>query len=162
MTRIAIVFAALLIPATAFAQIYQWKDANGKVHYSDQPPPASVKQERTLTHRLGVTAGAPSSSSAPAPTQSIQDQESDFRERQVEREEARVSQEQEAGAAAERSRNCEAAQGNLRNLQVGGRTVRYDQKTGERVYMNEDELVQVQKDAQRAVDEWCKPQTAQR
>ena len=40
--------------------------------------------------------------------------------------------------------------------------MRYDPKTGERVYLSDEELSQSIKDAQRSVDEWCKPQTAQR
>jgi hypothetical protein len=28
----------LLIPAIAFAQVYQWKDADGNVHFGDKPP----------------------------------------------------------------------------------------------------------------------------
>ncbi len=36
--------AIALVPAAADAQsVYRWVDKNGKVHYSDQPPPEEVK-----------------------------------------------------------------------------------------------------------------------
>lgn len=41
--------AALLIPCLAEAGVYRWKDASGRVHYSDQPPPANVRvEEKTM------------------------------------------------------------------------------------------------------------------
>lgn len=154
--------AALLLPAAATAQIYQWKDANGKVHYSDQPPPAAAKQERTFTPRLAPAAAAPTSDDAPPAAASLQEQEAAFKQRQVEQEEAKAQQEKEAATANERKRNCDLAKGNLRNLQVGGRQVRFDPKTGDRAYLSEAELAQTVKDAERAVEEWCNSQTAQR
>lgn len=152
--------AALLLPAAATAQIYQWKDASGKSHYSDQPPPATAKQERTFTPRLAPAAAT--ASDAPPAAASLQEQEAAFKQRQVEQEEARAQQEKDTTAANERKRNCELARGNLRNLQVGGRQVRFDPKTGERAYLSDAELAQTVKDAERAVEEWCNAQTAQR
>lgn len=35
--------ALLLCAGTASAQLYKWVDANGKTHFSDQPPPEGVK-----------------------------------------------------------------------------------------------------------------------
>jgi hypothetical protein len=157
-----IVLAILLAPVAGTAEIYQWKDASGKVHYSDQRPPASAKQERAFTPR-GL---APPAVAAPvadeAAANGVEEQEADFKQRQVEQDEARAHQEKETSEADERKRNCELAKGNLRNLQIGGRQVRYDPTTGERVYLSDDEVARAIKDAQRAVDEWCKPHTAQR
>ena len=57
-TKLTLALAVLLLPAAAVAQIYQWKDASGKIHYSDQPPPATAKQERTVTPRLAPATAA--------------------------------------------------------------------------------------------------------
>jgi len=35
--------SALLAGAAVAGQIYKWKDADGKIHYSDAPPPAGAK-----------------------------------------------------------------------------------------------------------------------
>ncbi|GAB3266234.1 DUF4124 domain-containing protein [Chitinimonas naiadis] len=39
--RIAFCLSALLASSLAFAEVYKWVDANGKVQYGDQPPPAA-------------------------------------------------------------------------------------------------------------------------
>lgn len=45
--------AAALIFVAAFsaqaAEVYRWVDGSGRVHYTDQPPPSTVKQVRTLS-----------------------------------------------------------------------------------------------------------------
>jgi len=38
----------VLACVAAQAELYRWVDADGKVHYSDQPPPASIKQFNTI------------------------------------------------------------------------------------------------------------------
>lgn len=163
MRKHIIALAVLLLPFAATAQIYQWKDASGKVHYSDQPPPATAKQERTFAPRgFAPAPDNAAASDAPPAAASLEEQETAFKQRQVEQEEARAQKEKEDTESSERKRNCELAQGNLRNLQVGGRHVRFDPNTGERAYLSDAELAQTVKDAQRAVEEWCNPQTAQR
>ena len=44
-TKLAVALVALAVPALADAQssVYRWVDKNGKVQYSDQPPPEEVK-----------------------------------------------------------------------------------------------------------------------
>jgi hypothetical protein len=38
-------FAVLALGAVAHAEIYKWVDKDGKVHYSDQPPPTQPPEE---------------------------------------------------------------------------------------------------------------------
>src|SRR5437867_4192041 len=42
MIRYVALALCLFIP-TAWGDLYKWTDENGKVHYSDQPPPGDVK-----------------------------------------------------------------------------------------------------------------------
>lgn len=49
--------AALPVDAQA---IYKWTDANGVVHYSDQPPPESAGAERINIKSIGRARGEPS------------------------------------------------------------------------------------------------------
>ncbi|HJU25286.1 MAG TPA: DUF4124 domain-containing protein [Rhodanobacteraceae bacterium] len=62
--------AALALSASAAAQVYKWKDANGTTHYSDVPPPAGSKYERVSISSNVATAVAatptPAGSAAPA------------------------------------------------------------------------------------------------
>ena len=56
----------LLLAAPAFAgEMYSWTDANGVKHFSDSPPPKSVKAEK-LHVRGGVTTSSPAEDEAAA------------------------------------------------------------------------------------------------
>jgi hypothetical protein len=46
---------ALLASAAAQAQMYRWTDDQGRVHYSDSPPPAAARQERRVLDERGIT-----------------------------------------------------------------------------------------------------------
>lgn len=40
---------ATLCASVAAQTVYRWTDADGKVHYTDSPPPASARESRTVT-----------------------------------------------------------------------------------------------------------------
>ncbi len=62
----AIFAAAALVCASATAQVYKWKDANGTTHYSDAPPPVGAKYEKVNVSSSVSTPVA----AAPAPAAS--------------------------------------------------------------------------------------------
>jgi glutaredoxin len=58
-----ILMAAWLAVAStplAAAQLYQWKDAQGRMVYSDQPPPASIKDAQQKSFKGSVIEGGES------------------------------------------------------------------------------------------------------
>jgi glutaredoxin len=48
MNRIVILLLALAFAAPASAELFRWTDAQGRVHYSDQPPPPNIKQMKRI------------------------------------------------------------------------------------------------------------------
>ena len=53
-------FAVLMLACVCVqADLYRWVDAEGKVHYSDQPPPANVKQVEKKKAAGGKASEAP-------------------------------------------------------------------------------------------------------
>jgi glutaredoxin len=52
MSRIALAFFIAALAGPASAQVYRWTDEQGRVRYSDTPPPASAKDKK----RFGPTA----------------------------------------------------------------------------------------------------------
>ncbi|GHD65916.1 DUF4124 domain-containing protein [Jeongeupia chitinilytica] len=64
MLRLPVVLAALLLSLPTLAKIYQWRDADGQVHYSDQPPAGQTSRERTIRPNV-VGAGKPATASGP-------------------------------------------------------------------------------------------------
>jgi hypothetical protein len=49
----------VLVCAYAQAELYRWVDANGKVQYSDQPPPPNIKNVVTVKAKGGKPSEAP-------------------------------------------------------------------------------------------------------
>ena len=62
MKKLAIAAAAMLVAATAGAQMYRWVDKDGKVYYTDTPPPSAAKG----VQKRG-TAAAPTDTGPAAP-----------------------------------------------------------------------------------------------
>jgi hypothetical protein len=87
---------------------------------------------------------------------SIAEQEADFRKRQIEKQDAQAKADKRASDSVERQRACDSARSYLKTLQSGMRVARTDPKTGERVFLGDDERPRELESAQRAVDANCK------
>jgi len=149
MKRLSVAIAlALCVALPASAQMYKWVDANGKVQYSDKPPPSNVKTEKLRASP--ATASAPAASDAKAGTpkdaakagpKTAAEQEQAFRKRQLETAKAQETEEQKQAQARERAENCRRAKAAVANLELGGRQTRIDDK-GERAFFTDQEIVQ--------------------
>lgn len=148
----------MLSSASAVAELNKWVDANGKVHYSDQPPPANVKA-KTL-RSASDTAGSASTSSvtaasAPAAPKTIAEREAELRKSQQAKKEAADKAAQEQAKKDSDKANCAAAQQNLRTLQEGMRMVEID-ASGERSYLSDEQRQQRIAKAQQYISTFCK------
>jgi uncharacterized protein DUF4124 len=124
-------------------QIYKWVDDKGVTQYTTTPPPGGKAQ--TIK-----TAPAPA---APA-TRTWQEQEIEFRARQVERAEARHKQEQAQKDAAWRRAACATAQQDLRALKEQRPVYRQDEK-GKRQYLDDPQRAEAERTARGFIDREC-------
>ena len=151
--------SAAWLAAPAAAETYKWTDADGKVHYSDQPPPVKAKDETTVKSRKQSTpASAPATTdkgASPGKARTYQEQEADFKKRQVEAAERDAAEKKKADEAAEHKQNCEQAKAQLRTLQTGGRVTQTNAK-GEREYMGDAQVNQEIERSKKAVESWCR------
>ncbi|MFN0040664.1 MAG: DUF4124 domain-containing protein [Burkholderiales bacterium] len=160
--RFAFILAAmavvgLAIPHLSVAQTYKWTDSEGKVHYSDKPPPANIKKSVTVKppSRAGVSATADErAGAAPAGPKTAAEQEAEFRQRKVETAEKEARQKQADAEQENKKRNCENARRYLATVQDGGRISRYNAK-GEVEYLEEAQYAQEAQNAKKSVDSWC-------
>ncbi|HSD61231.1 MAG TPA: DUF4124 domain-containing protein [Burkholderiales bacterium] len=149
----------LALAAPAYAQLYKWVDADGKVHYSDQPPPATAQKEQKLNIRTtppesaapSTEGEAPAAKPAAGPTTPAE-REMEYRKRKVEEEQKQQKAEAEQKANQE---NCLNAQRRARSYQEEGRIFTVDEK-GERVYMDDDARMRNLRDAQLEIAKYCK------
>jgi hypothetical protein len=158
---LAMIGSAWLVSAPVDAQTYKWTDADGKVHYSDQPPPANAREQGTIKPRrqsAPTTSGSPPASekgTTDAKPKTVAEQEAEFRKRQVEAAEREAADKKKAAEAAERKQNCEQARAQLKSLQSGERQTRTNAQ-GEREYLNDAQIAQDIERGKKVVDSWCK------
>ncbi len=145
--RLLTVLIAALLPAAAFAQVYSWKDASGKVHYGDRPP--ADKQVETRK----VAPPPPASSDAEAARQAA---EKKLAEREKKAEAETKQPAEDPAQARIREENCRNAKANLAAIESGQIRFRMTE-TGEREALDgavrEAELAR----ARKAVGDWCSP-----
>lgn len=149
--RIAVLLLAgalALAGGAAQAQLKKWVDAEGRVHYSDKPPPSGVKEEEVKIRNAPAPAAA-----QPAP--SYQDKELEFRKRRIEAQEAAKKAQEEAARKRDEAENCQQAQNRLRSIEETGRVYTYDAK-GDRVYMDDAARERELAAAREAIRTWCK------
>jgi hypothetical protein len=124
------------------AQTYKWTDAQGKIHYSDQPPPGDVKDPITVKTPRQTSAATPAGKdAAPAKAKTYIDEEADFKKRQVEAAEREAAEKKKAADAAEKKQTCMQARSQLKGMQAGGRVTQTNAQ-GEREYMNDVQVGQ--------------------
>lgn len=161
MPRLLSLIILSLLSGVAFAAgVYKWVDADGTVHYTDQPPPGATKEQ--ILSNTGVQPGGSADSgadnAAPKSTgpKTYFEKDAEFRKRQVEAAEKQAKEEKALAEDKERKQNCERARSSLEALQSGQRIAKYDGK-GDRAYLDDNERVQEIASTQKAVDSWCNP-----
>ena len=143
-----------LLAASAFAQQYKWRDADGKVRYGDVPPPG-VKAERLRAPAAG-TASAPAPSGAgkrDAAGKPLTPEQA-FQKRQEDAAKDRDTQAKSDQAAQQKREHCERAQAALRTLESGQRVSRTNSQ-GERYFLDDAAVAQETEKARQAVQQSC-------
>ncbi len=147
MKRLTLAVAALLVITAVNAEIYQWKDENGKTIISDKPPVGAARLP------LKVEKDAPASNAAPQKTTA--DREMEFRKRQKESQESADKTQKEQAASADKKENCENTRRYLQTLESGERVSKLDDK-GERYYMEDAQRQQEIAKAKQNMQAACK------
>lgn len=142
------ILAVATLPLTAHAQIMKCVGTGGRIEFAAACPPGTKAESTGIRNNPGAAAAAPQ--------KSLAERDAEFRKRTVEQQEAAKKGEEKNQETADRKQNCEAAQSYLRSLQSGNRIGKTDPKTGERVFLEDNERVAETVRAQRAVDTNCK------
>ncbi len=162
---LAVLLASLLAAPLAHAEIYTWKDKDGRVHYSDKPPSTGeVKTIGPARRPQAVVEEAPAEGEAPAPAANppaaapaeptLAERELEFRQRRAAEAEAQAKAEEESRRQAERQRACEQARGQLAALQSGQRIARFNLQ-GEREFISDAERAAETQRVQSFIDSEC-------
>ncbi|MBL8386335.1 MAG: DUF4124 domain-containing protein [Burkholderiales bacterium] len=160
----ALAVASLLHALPAAAQLYQWRDANGKMVFSDTPPPPGTPPGNIIKAPK-PRAAAPAAAPAGAPaadgavpekgsqpgisgtpgtatkggaSKSLAEREADFKKRQTEAAEKAKKDEEAAAEAQRREANCRGLRQNLAAMEGGQRIRRLNDK-GEPYFVDDAE-----------------------
>jgi hypothetical protein len=111
--RTAASILLLLLPMMAAAQVYSWKDASGRIHYSDQPPAEGKFRSRALG-----SSNTASDDMVPA-TKSAAERRLDASKQASEAKDKAAQAEKERAEDALRQQACERARINLQGIESG-------------------------------------------
>jgi len=125
-----ILLAAIVAQGQALAaEVYTWKDKNGRVHYSDQPhADANAKQINTIDPSSGVG----------STTKQQADSERSFNEQQAKQADASKQAADDSARKAAHDNACNSLKNRITTFEQGGRIV-VNQGT-ERVYLSDDQI----------------------
>lgn len=154
MRQLLTIVSMLALATVAQAGVTRWVDAEGKVHYSDQPPPPTAKSQKTLDLKASpaLPIAAPDSKGG---EKSLAEKDLESRKRRVQAEETATKQARDQEEAKSKKANCEQARNQLQALQEGQRIAKFNEK-GERVFLEDSDRAQAIEAAKKTVDSWCK------
>jgi hypothetical protein len=132
-TLAALAASTLLAAGPAVAVLYKWVDANGRISYSDQPPPGNVKAE--------IVGAASSSATTPAAepeaVREMANQEADFKKRQAQRAADQKKAEKVRADAALQEQVCTEARARIKIYETDQLVLARVNEKGEPVYLDE-------------------------
>ncbi len=154
--RMLIFALSMLVSITTAAQQYKWVDANGRTQYSDHPP-AGTGNAQAVKRQIGSASGAAGAASSdarnPGPLTPAE-QEQAYRKRRADEQEKAQKQAKSEEANKAKQEACISAKQSLAGLEAGGRKVRYA-ASGEREFMNEDDIAAEKERTRKVVAEAC-------
>ena len=145
-----IVFLFTLMPLIAAAEVYSWKGADGKIHYSDQPPVVRGIDAR----KMSPLTSPPEEEAASARKSFVENETKAGKRRQQSRESVGKS-EKEKSEQEEQQKNCRQAQAALKAIESGEIRFRINDK-GEREALDGEVREAELSNARRSVAGWCK------
>ena len=135
---------ALIAGAASAASLYKWTDANGRVIYSDQPPPGNVKVE---------TLQGPPPPANPNAAKELASKEMEYKQRVLDSQKAAEKADKDRVAAKDLAENCNQIKSSLAQLGQDQVTLYRTNEKGERTEMDSaarraerDKLVKWMKD----------------
>ena len=151
---LAVGVATLAASPAAAQQLYKYTGPDGKVQYSDRPPPGGQKAEKVTGSRVssvgpgGAAAASGDAAKSSAP-KTAAEQEQAFRQRKMEAEEKAKKGEKVAQEQQQQAEACANARRDLAGVQSGARVARLNE-AGERIFLDDagvqNEISRLQRD----------------
>jgi hypothetical protein len=141
----AAIVALLLAAGPAPAAMYKWTDANGRVIYSDQPPPGDVKVE---------SISAPPPPANPNAVRDLANKAAELAQRRTQRADEENNAAKARAEAAKKREQCGKVRGQIALMQSDQLIVRSNEK-GEQVVMDDAARRKERQDLEAWVKQNC-------
>ncbi|MFZ2268378.1 MAG: DUF4124 domain-containing protein [Azonexus sp.] len=151
---LSLLVATSVITLSANAEMYQWKDGNGRTVISDTAPPGSAKAVKTIGGAQQSPAATPAEKTAEA-AKTTAEKDMEFKKRQQEGKEKAEKDAKEQAANAEKKENCERARRNLTALESSQPVAQLDEN-GQPKLMDNSQREQEMERARKMVADSCK------
>lgn len=163
------ILSLVVLAGAAQAQaIWKWRDANGVMQFSDQPPPNTVPLKDIVSRPNGqasrglpmapVTPDAAAAEASGASAPARVDNELEARKKKLQAEKAAAAEERKqadkARVDALKAENCKRAKAQLAMLDSGVRVARPNEK-GEREFLDDKARAEETNRARSAVNDNC-------
>jgi hypothetical protein len=147
--KILIFIIALFIVNTSVAKqkFYKWTDENGNTHYTSEKP------ENKKTDEIKVNTNQPNVPQNVRITEEVESRappEKSYLEKHYEKKEKAKE------SVQKNNKNCQQAKQVVIKYQQKVRMATSDKKTGERVFLEDDQRADIIKEAKKAVKKYCK------
>lgn len=154
--------ALAALPAGA-QQLYKYVGPDGKVQYSDRPPPDGRKAEKVTSSRISSVGPGPGGSAAAASGDAAKasapktaaEQDQAFRQRRIDADDKAKKDEKLALDQQQKAESCAGARREIAGLQSGARAARMNEN-GERIYLDDAGVQSEVARLQREVAAGCK------
>jgi hypothetical protein len=151
--------AILLATATVTAQVFKWIDKDGKVNFSDTPPPAEAVKGEAKKIAVPTAAGTPpaiaSKTVAPPTAKSPPDLTKDAEKKKTELAEKAKKDDETEKIAKQNEERCKEAKRYLSTLESGS-PIKQSNDAGQVVFMSDEARASETARAKAAATESCK------
>lgn len=148
----------LLIIASpnGYAALNKWVDSEGRVHYSDIPPPPEIKATKLHgTASEEVSSGQNDASTENTDSQNIAQREAELKKAQQDKKAAQEKSAKDLAYTESLKESCTAARKNMMILKDGRRIAELDDK-GETVFMEDDQRQKNIEKTEQDIAKYCK------
>lgn len=139
----------LLFSVTVNAQVYKWVDENGKIQYTDRPPPPGAAREE---QRLNIKPVSASAHNETNKSKNPADERLEFNKRQEQRKEEETKQ---LAKAEENKKKCIDAQGQVK-LYTDSPRLTVPDGNGGIAYVDDDVRQKKIAEANKVIAAFCK------
>ena len=148
-TLILLTMTTLALGTSALAgEIYKWTDAEGNVHYVDRPTGNPTEQ------RLDIVSSRTDSTAVQASIQARRDRQATREEQRAKADEAAQAAAEEQAAQEQRQKECAQHRARMESYLQARRLYREDE-SGERVYLDDEQILQARAKVQEKIQETC-------